>query len=146
MNSIDPASLMALGATAILIVCALLLLPAIFYLLTLMKCLQRCAPANRALSPGLVWLLLIPLFNLIWNFFVVINIAKSLGAEFRQRGIAAEPDPGKGVGLAMAILACCGLIPVAGLFAELAGFVLWIIYWVAVAGFSNKLAAMAAAA
>ncbi len=39
------------------------LIPWIFYLLTLSKALNRCSPANRSMSPGQVWLLLIPLFN-----------------------------------------------------------------------------------
>ncbi len=32
-----------------------------------------------------MWLLLIPLVNLVWHFFVVLNMAKSLGTEFQKR-------------------------------------------------------------
>ena len=73
----------------------------IFYCLTLSKALNRCAPQNRAMSPGLVWLYLIPFFNLIWHFFIVINMAKSLHAEFVYRGIVEEPNPGQGIGLGL---------------------------------------------
>lgn len=41
------------------------LVVAIFYLLTLMRALQKCSPQSRTMQPGMVWLLLIPLFNLI---------------------------------------------------------------------------------
>jgi hypothetical protein len=42
----------------------LLLLAGVFYPLTLQRTLEKCAAGSRTLSPGLVWLMLIPLFNL----------------------------------------------------------------------------------
>ena len=136
------------GAAGILIVAlivfAVMLLPAIFYLLALQKALNRCSPENRAMAPGMVWLMLIPLFNIVWHFFVVINMAKSLGAEFQKRGIAEEPEPGKKIGMIMCILACCGIIPILGVLCFIGALVCWILYWIKVAGFSAKLAAPAA--
>ena len=123
---------------------AIALIPVIFYSLTLQKALNRCAPENRAMAPGMVWLLLIPLFNLVWHFFVVINVAKSLGAEFQKRGLPEEPDPGKKLGLIMCILACCGIIPFLGILCSLGALVCWIMYWIKIAGFSGKLAVPAA--
>ena len=130
--------------TAMLIGLAIGLIPLIFYCLTLQKALNRVSPENRAMQPGMVWLLLIPLFNIVWNFFVVLNMAKSLGAEFKKRNIAEEPEPGKGIGLTACILMCCTIIPVVGGLAGLGYLVCWIIYWVKIAGFSGKLAAPAA--
>jgi len=117
-----------------------LLLPLIFYLLTLQKALARCAPANRTMEPGLVWLTMIPLFNLIWNFFVVSALSKSLGNEFRARQIQTDAEPGRSIGLAFAILFACAIVPLLGILATLAGFVLWIIYWVKISEYSSKLA------
>lgn len=134
------ASLVAM-ATVGLIVFAIFLIPLIFYILTLQKALNNCAPANRAMQPGLVWLLLIPCFGIIWHFFIVINMAKSLGAEFQTRGIAEEPEPGKLLGLIMCGLACASIIPILGGLFGLGYLVCWIIYWVKIAGFSKKLAA-----
>lgn len=130
--------------TAMLIGLAIGLIPLIFFCLTVQKALNRVSPENRAMQPGMVWLLLIPLFNIVWQFLVVINLAKSLGAEFKKRNIAEEPEPGKGIGLTSCILVCCGIIPFVGGIASLAGLVCWIIYWVKIAGFSGKLAAPAA--
>lgn len=115
------------------------LLPTIFYLISLQKALGRCQPHNRLMEPGLVWLMLIPIFNLIWQFFVVVNIAGSLEKEFTERGIASEPEPGKAVGFAMCILNVCGLIPYIGLLTGIGSLVCWIIYWVKIADCSRKL-------
>ncbi len=112
----------------------------IFYCLTLQKALSRCSPQNRTLSPGLVWLFLIPIFNLVWHFFVVINMAKSLHAEFVARNIVEEESPGQAIGLATCILNVVALLPFVGWVARIAGLVCWIIYWVKIAGYSGKIA------
>ena len=88
----------------ILIVVAICLIPEVFFILTLQKALQRCSPENRVMSPGSTWLLLIPVFNLIWMFIIVTQMAESLEREFRKRDIPVEPSPGKSIGLAWCIL------------------------------------------
>jgi hypothetical protein len=94
------------------------------------------------MSPGLIWLALIPGFNLIWDFFVVINLGDSLDKEFKKRGVITEAYPGKSMGLAFCITNICSLIPFVNFLAGPAGFVCWIIYWVKIAGFSKQLAAL----
>lgn len=133
-NSHDMAA--GLGAlTLVFIIFAVLLLPFIFYCLTLQKALNRCSPESRAMNPGMVWLMLIPLFNMVWQFFVVLNMAKSLAAEFQKRGMAEEANPGQTLGLVMCIgNIICGPV----------GLICWILYWVKIAGYSSKLAAPAA--
>lgn len=123
----------------------LALVPGIFYTLTLQRALSRCAPETRAMEPGLVWLLYIPVFNLIWSFIVVNRISTSLRAEFQRRGIAGV-DTGRELGLAMSILACLGIIPIVGILAALAGIVCWIMYWAKIAGLSGQLVLPAPAA
>ncbi len=129
----------ALVAVAGLIAFAIFLIPLIFYILTLQKALNKCSPQNQAMQPGLVWLLVIPCFSIIWHFFVVINMAKSLSAEFQARGIQEEPEPGQVFGLVMCGLACASVVPLLGSFFGLGYLVCWIIYWVKIAGFSRKL-------
>jgi len=124
----------------VLIACVIMLLPAIFYMLTLQKALDRCSPENQAMAPGMVWLMFIPLFGLAWHFVIVLNLAKSLGAEFSKRRISAEPNPGRDLGLVMCILGCCDLIPHLRLPFSLGFIACWIVYWVKIAGFSSKLA------
>ena len=118
----------------------LMLLPTIFYLISMQKALTRCDPKNRLMQPGLVWLNLIPFFAMIWQFFTVLYVSGSIDREFRDRGINAEPEPGKSVGLAMCILNVCGLVPYVGILTSIGSLVCWIIYWVKIAECSRKLA------
>jgi hypothetical protein len=50
----------------------------IFLLITQHRTLLAVQPANRRLIPGFVWLQLIPVFGLIWQFFVARRISASL--------------------------------------------------------------------
>ena len=118
---------------------AVLLLPTIFFILTQQRALSKCSPANQTMSPGLAWLQIIPVFGFIWQFFVVSALANSLANEFRARGIQEEDRPGYGVGLAMCITRVCVIIPILGFFSLVASLILWIVYWVKIAGFSAKL-------
>lgn len=138
----EAAAAVAAGFGIVAIVCLVaFLLPFIFYLISMQKALSRVAPDRRTMTPGLVWLMLIPLFGLVWQFFVVVNVCKSLKKEFEARGIAASGDSyGWPIGLTMCILFCCGIIPFLGILASLAGLVLWIIWWVKVAGYSGRIA------
>ena len=42
------------------------------------------------------------------------------------------------IGIAYCVLFCCGVIPLIGTFATIAGLVCWIIYWVRLAEYKNK--------
>lgn len=114
------------------------LIPLIFYLITLHKALERCSPANRALSPYLVWLMVIPLFNVLWHFVVVMSLSKSLRREFEHRGMNESTAPGRDVGLAMGILFIAGLIPYL-YFLLIISLLCWIVYWHQISGYAAKL-------
>jgi hypothetical protein len=128
------------------------LVVAVFYLLTLQKALSRVAPHNRLMEPGLVWLSLIPLVGLVWSFFIATRVPDSLRNEFRERGMDDLSDYGKRIGLANAILGVVLsaadllsgvapslwwafiLIPVG-----LVSLVLFIFFWVKIAGYSKEI-------
>ena len=129
----------SVGTPELLILLLIFVGPTIFYLLTLQNALQRCQPQNRFLSPGNVWLLLIPIFHAFWNFVIVINISKSIGSEIKDREIMGPPYPGKGVGLAMCILHILVIIPVIGIISGIISFICWIVYWATIAGYSSKI-------
>ena len=136
MGSIGLASIFLL----ILVGLFICLIPEIFFIITMQKALQRCAPENQVMSPGSTWLMIIPLFNLAWSFVLVTQMASSLEREFRSRNIPVEPAPGKSIGLAWCILLLCAFIPILGIFCGIAAIVCWILYWIKISGFSATLA------
>ncbi len=124
----------------LLVVFGIILLPTIFYLITLQNTLHQVKFENRKMQPGQVWLCLIPLFGVIWQFFVVNGIADSLRLEFQQRNIKVDEErPGSGIGMAYCILECCSIIPFVGFLTSLPAFVCWIIYWVKISNYKATL-------
>lgn len=134
---------MNIGAAELLIILIILILsiiPLIFYLLTLQNTFNEISNENRKMSAGQVWLTLIPLFGLVWQFIIVNRMADSLKAEFVKRNIKVEEDrPGIGIGLAYCILYCCSIIPFLGILSGIAGLICWIIYWTKINGYKIKL-------
>lgn len=124
----------------ILIAIGIGLLPKIFYLITLQNAMNTVRPEFRKMPPGQVWLELIPLFGLVWQFFNVINVSDSLKREFVARGIpTAEERPGYSVGITFCILFCCSVVPILGVLAAIGGIVCWIIFWVKIANYRAEL-------
>jgi hypothetical protein len=114
---------------------------AVLYILTLRRALLLCSPANRAASPDSAWLLLIPLFSILWQFLLYPRISVSLEREFRQRGLPVDREPARSLGLALAILHACSLIPIVNIFTGIAALVCFILYWNKIAGYSRQLEA-----
>lgn len=107
----------------------------IIFSIHLQKLLEAISPQNRKMPPSNVWLLLIPLFALIWNFILVENISKSIEAEYRSRNLPIEPKPTYNLGLAFAIIAICIFLP----FASIALLVIGIIYWTKTAEYKKAI-------
>ena len=134
---------MNIGAAELLIILLILILsiiPLIFYLLTLQNTFNEISNENRKMPSGQVWLTLIPLFGLVWQFIIVNRMSDSLKAEFVKRNIKVEEDrPGIGIGLAYCILYCCSIIPFLGVLSGIAGLICWIIYWTKINDYKIKL-------
>jgi hypothetical protein len=93
--------------------------------------LQKAVPPqHRKIEPGMIWLSLIPLFNLVWNFFVFLRVPESYQSAFAERGDPTRGQSERSIGLAYAICAACSIIPCIGIFAALGGLVLLIIFLV----------------
>lgn len=118
-----------------------------FFLRTLAGVLRQCAPESRAMSPGLVWLNLIPVVGNVWVFVTVHKISVSLTAEFHRRGLSADKtDFGSGVGFVYPVLCLLGLVPVVGQLFCLGGLICWGMYWRAMRGYAKTLSASRAGA
>lgn len=149
---------------------------AILYLLNLQNTIKAAAPENRMMKPGYVWLLIIPLFNIFYMFYVAKKISATIAAEYAAKGqIPDNPRPTYMVGMSMAV---CNLLnfligmytlpDVWEMYANmgdpemmemalqsssnvnpllsglnsllgLAGFILWIAYWIQTHGYKNKM-------
>lgn len=115
-----------------LIILVAFLVPLVFYLITLQNTLKTIQPQNRRMPPGQVWLLFIPLFNIVWQFIVVSRVAESIQAEQRARGVMYPDASVRSVGIAFCTLNCVSIIPLVGALARIAATVCWIIHWVKV--------------
>ncbi len=137
------------------------LLPTIFYLVALQKTLNKVSEENRKIPSGQVWLILIPLFGLVWHFIVVNRIADSLKAEFLKRKIdIVETRPGISLGLTFCTLYCIRIVTIGGmslasystnnrmvvqfipltwLLISLSALICWIVYWVKISNYKSKL-------
>jgi hypothetical protein len=106
---------------------------------------KKVPPEHRLMSPGAVWLLLIPLFNYVWAFFVFTRVPRSLAAALQARGIASTDDCGQRWGLVFAILHACSLVggfmPFIGPLVGLAALVFLILALVSIRSAAAKLPA-----
>jgi len=113
---------------------------AVFYILTMQKALNLAGERHQKMQPGMVWLMLIPLFNLVWHFFVVKNVSESIKSWAAEKGAKVD-DAGYTIGLIACIAQACGLVPVVNILAGPVGLVCLIIWWVKVAGFNKLMSA-----
>ncbi len=118
------------------------LLPFILFIKVQYDTLKQVAEQNRAMPVAQVWLQLIPVFGLIWQFHVVRSIADSLRNELEFRnsvstlGIWEEAildeaniHPTFTTGQWYCITVCITLIPFIGFVTWIFALILWITYW-----------------
>jgi len=77
----------------------------------LAKWLRRVPEEHRRLTPGSIWLLLVPVFGCFWNFMVYPRIADSFDGFFRSRSEAAPSARGLATAYCWTVAA---LVPVSG--------------------------------
>jgi hypothetical protein len=105
------------------------MLISIMYLLALSRCIAQISPRNQPMSPGMVWLVLIPIFGPIWLIITMFKLADSLATEYRQRGMRGDGDFGK----MAAILYLIGMV------VPLVGLIGFIMHWMKVSGYTQEL-------
>lgn len=100
---------------------------------------SRLPHEHRKISAGSVWLLLIPLFSLIWNFFVFQRIPESYKSYFDEQGRTDVGDCGKTIGLWYSICAVVTIVPCVNYISGPAALVLLIIFLVKVMGLRSQI-------
>ena len=140
------AGFLALGLGIFLV--AILFLLAIYVVISwLIYSVQvQVPPEHRKIAPGLIWLLVIPVFNLVWSFFVLLQVPDSLKSYFNAQGRTDVGDCGRTLGLWSAVLLAAGFVggfvPIVGCFASfasLAGLVVLVLFLVKILGLKGQI-------
>lgn len=133
--------LFALGVFlfAIGVVFLIMLLVYVIVAVLLYGCLARVPKEYRRMEPGLVFLLLIPVFNMIWNFFVFLRIPDSYKAYFASQGRTDVGDCGRSIGLWLSICVACSIVPCVNYISGPASLVLLIIFFVKIFGLKSQI-------
>ena len=104
--------------------------------------LKEVPEEDRVMSPGQVWLLLIPFFSLYWQFRVyMLDIPQSFKNYFERQGNQEVGDCGKTMGMWLCICAISGLIPIIGSIVGMGTMVLLILWMVKIHQLKNKIIA-----
>jgi len=140
-----------LGTGEVLIVFFMLfvvLLPMVLFIRTMSTTL-RLTIGHHSAAPGSAWLMLVPLLNLGWQFYLVSSATKGIKGRYKAMGM--DPgDAGYGVGLATCVLSCVANAaqiflkdnvgqPLSVLVAVV-GLITAISYWVKIADFNRVMA------
>jgi len=138
------------GLIAMLIIFAIVLV--ITFAISIVICamlyvVQKRVPVeHRKIEPLHIWLLLIPFFNIVWNFFVFQRVPASYQSYFNAQGRTDVGDCGKQIGLWYAICAVVSIVPCVNYIAGPAALVLLIIFLVKMFGYRNMIPAEPATA
>lgn len=118
------------GFIMILFLCSFLAI-VIFFILTQQWTLQAVSAENRKMTPGNVWLQLIPLFNFYWQFVIVNRISESIALEYERLNIEKKAlYPTRAIGMATWAIYFITFIPAVKSAASIAWIICLIIYWV----------------
>ena len=124
-------------------------IPAILFLYYQQQTFRLIFTQPRSMNPGQVWLQLVPVFGLVWQFFVISRLSDSIKRQlnssagqsfFGEPSTAMTKRPTYSIGIAYATFLCAGVIPLPGvqILFSVAGLVCWIMYWVELSKY-NKL-------
>jgi hypothetical protein len=101
-------------------------------------CYERIPEKFRTMTPGKVWLLMIPCFNLVWGFWVYPGLSKSFQAYFDSVGDKTVGDCYAKIALWLCICQACCIVPCLNYLAGLAALVLLILFLIKTNELKNK--------
>ncbi len=101
----------------------------VFYIRAISKALSVIEPAHRKQAPGMAWLLLIPVFNVIWFFFLLKAIKQGFEEMTETRLLSQRIDTGYHYGIAMGCCWAASFIPKLIFVSLIPMFVFSILHW-----------------
>jgi len=96
---------------------------------------------HRKTESWQAFLLLIPIFNLVWNFILLARVSGGFQSFFQSKNDASVGDCGAAIGLWYSIAAVCAVVPLVNCLAGPAALVLLIIYLVKISGLRTRVVA-----
>lgn len=113
----------------------------VVFLLNLQQILSEIRKENRTVKPGNVWLLFIPLFNLIYPFILYPAISNAIKKEFASRKFDNTGSFGLELGIILASIAILAIIPfdMSRIAFGISYFAVWIAYWSKMHGYKVDL-------
>lgn len=112
----------------------------ITWLLIMNRAIDQVSHDLRRIEPGAVWLSLIPLFGLVWQFIVVGAVGDGIAKEMLARNmLPREEKPAYAVGLTGCILMCCCIIPYAGVCLAIIGLLFMVVHTIKIAEYNSVL-------
>jgi hypothetical protein len=76
----------------------------VLYLWFLDDTLRKRSAHSLTLAPSLVWLMIIPVFGVIWQFFVVRAVSQTFDGDYRSRGLSPGSHGLRSLGIAKAVV------------------------------------------
>ncbi len=143
MELISPLAFLVI-VLVMLVFIVVVLLVFILFLLNLKRMLNQVNPDNRMVAPANVFLMLIPIFSLVYGFILFPKISESIRKEYESRGKIIPGDCLKVLGYVFAGLMVLSTIinyietPFSGI-VSLSLLTILIIYWVKSAQIKNEL-------
>lgn len=107
--------------------------------------MYEIAPHNRQVPPTNIWLMFIPLFNIVYGFIIYPKVCDSVRLELEERAQVQQGDYGRGLSVAMPVLRACMIVPFLNYLAMVVWLVIWIVFWVKTAEHKNTLRSLPAA-
>ena len=125
----------------IVIVVALIIRLAIAIVIAVLisGCYAQIPQQYREMEPGMVYLIIIPCFDLVWTFFVTLRLSQSFQKYFAAHGRLDVGDCGYQLGLWYSICRVASAIPCVNSVAGPAGLVLLILYLVKIMGLKGQM-------
>ncbi|MFB8791527.1 MAG: hypothetical protein U7123_22475 [Potamolinea sp.] len=125
------ASLGAMGLLASSAIVAAFILGVALYCRSLQKCLSLIQPSCQAMNPKMVWLIFVPFYNIVEDFFIILNVSRSIEqeAQINQR-LGVVNSFGRVSGFGWCIAQVASLFP--SLLGEAASFIalfFWVVHW-----------------
>jgi hypothetical protein len=132
------------------------IIPFPFYLNTLRNTIIAISEENRKIKANNVWLLLIPVWNVFYQYIVITNLTRSLNFEFKKRGITySYENPAYVFGMlycTMFIICCIpfiidyststgisDILNIIGYIIWAVGIIFWILFWIKTNNYKNIL-------